>query len=199
VIFLGGLFMDYLKMLFISAVLMAMIFPAITSADSAERYNARKNQSINRNIKGKAGAGYSTLKVKKSHGRTIVTGTVVNRRNKAVTGKNADAAGSEIKVQGDGGNVYVRGNVINSGNVTAIGKGTATAAGSRVTVTGARNADIRVNMRNTGNVTASASGRGKVESSATGSGVNVRNTTGKVRVGGNIRSNAAITAISNAK
>ena len=176
-----------------------MIFPAITSAGPAERYQARKNKSIERNIKGKAGAGYSTLKVKKSHGRTIVTGTVVNRRNKAVTGKNASAAGSEIKVQGDGGNVYVRGNVINSGNVTAIGEGKASATGSKVTVTGARNADVRVNMRNTGSVTASASGHGRVESSATGSGVNIENTTGKIRVGGNIRSNAAIRALSNAR
>jgi hypothetical protein len=191
--------MGYLKMLFVLTLFMTMIFPAITSADPADRYQKRKKQSIDRNIKGKAGAGYSTLKIKKSNGRTIVTGTVVNRRNKAVTGVNANATGSEINVKGDGGNVYVRGNVINSGNVTAIGDGTATAAGSKVTVTGARNADVRVNMRNTGNVTAIASGRKKVESSATGAEVNVGDITGKARIGGNVKNNAAITAISNSR
>lgn len=192
--------MDYLKMLSVSALLMAMIFPVTASAgDPAARYQARKNQSIERNIKGKAGAGYSTLKTTKSHGRTIVTGTVVNRRNVTVTGKNADAAGSEINVKGEGGNVYVRGNLISSGNVTAIGDGKATAAGTKITVTGARNVDIQTNMRTTGKITASASGRGNVESRASGAEINVENTTGKTRIGGNVRSNAAVTAISRAK
>jgi len=188
--------MDYLKMLSVSALLMAMIFPAITSAGPHERYEARKNQSLDRNMKGKAGAGYSTIKTRKSNGRTIVTGTKVNRRNVTVTGKNATAAGSQIKVDGGGGKVYVRGNVINSGNVTAIGEGTATATGAGVTVTNARSADIGVNIRNTGTVSASASGRGRVESSATGAGINVG--TGNTRIYGNVRSNAAIRALSNA-
>jgi len=167
--------MDYLKMLSVSALLMAMIFPATTSADPAARYQARKNQSIEKNVKGKAGGGYSTIKTKKSYGRTIVTGTKVNRRNVTVTGENATAAGSEVTVQGDGGKVIVRGNIINSGNVTAIGKNSATATGAAVTVTNARSSEIGVNVRNTGSVTASASGRGNVESSATGAGINVEN------------------------
>lgn len=186
------------------------------SMDSATHFEARKNQ-IQENFAKKGMLNNSQLNIHQSYGRTVVVGTMINRKNLHAEGNVANAAGTQlnvgtipneatnvtgerIDVEGASGSVYVRVNTVNQGNISAnaaagFNAAEANAAGSQINVEGARGVvSVHVNTVSRGNMNANASGLSNVEANAAATQINIKGKPNSIHVDGTIVQHGNVTA-----
>lgn len=193
-------------------------YPTLILADSMEpaaRFEARKSQ-IQDNLAKEGMLNNSQLNIHQSHGRTVVIGTMINRRNLHAEGTKANAAGTQlnigttpneatnvtgerIDVEGASGSVYVRVNTVNQGNISADAAGfnaaEANAAASQINIEGARGiVSVHANTVSRGNMNANASGLSDVEANAAATQINIKGKPNSIHVDGTIVQHGNITA-----
>jgi len=160
--------------------------------------------------------------VHKAYNRTVVIGTMINRKNVRGIGKKKVRAignllnigspklkdkqlftGETKNIEANQESVYVLVNMINHGNIKANtqGKnsGTALAIGNQINIQGARGiVSIKTQTTNTGNINAQTNAVGNVKASAAALEINVKGNPHLVQVKGKVneQGNISATAIS---
>jgi hypothetical protein len=185
------------------------------SMDSANRFDARKNQ-IQKELAKQGMLNNSQLNIHESYGRTVVVGTMINRQNIQASGTEANAAGTQLNIgatpneagnvtgeridlKGTSGSVYVRVNTVNQGNISADAAGfnaaEANAAANQINVKGTKGiVSVHANTVSRGNINANASGLSYVEANAAATQINIDDKPNSIHVDGNIVQRGNITA-----